>query len=541
MREPARARIGPVPTNLYDSPTRLASRRASAIAIATLAVVAAGLVWRIARYAADWPLWGDEAYLSVSLATRGFAGLARPLEYSQIAPVGFLWAERAVLALLGPREQALRLLPFLAGIASLLLFWWFAATNLSRRAGLLAVAFFAASFYPVRHAAEVKPYATDLLLSLALTCLARRTWNQPDDTRRWLALTATAAVGVWASYPLIFVAGGVGLVLAARVASERSRREVLLWAGLVATTLASWSVMYLGFARPQALDAPFYPDMATWEGSFPPVLRPWELPWWFIKAHTGNMMAYPYGGNHFGSVGTSLLVACGTLVLWRKDRALLGLLTAPLLPAFVAAALHRYPYGTSARISLYLAPAICLLAGQGLAAVILTQLGRRYAQRTLLLATALLGITAIVGSVVSVTMPYKHTTDLTYRTMVRKLAEQALPGDVWAVFNAVNEPARDKELMLMPWLAHAAQFHYYVLTEAPCPVAWLPDPCDVPLAPFGRTILLFHVMDYDGLPPPHFATQLRDLTLRLGPPRVEQFDAIEIEHVLVAVFPAPSP
>ena len=72
------------------------------------------------------------------------------------------------------------------------------------------------------------------------------------------------------------------------------------------------------------------------------------------------------------------------------------MLAAPLLPAFVAAALHRYPYGTSARISLYLAPAICLLAGQGLAAVILTQLGRRYAYQTLLLATTLLGITATV-------------------------------------------------------------------------------------------------------------------------------------------------
>jgi Dolichyl-phosphate-mannose-protein mannosyltransferase len=540
MRELARARIVPVPMNLGESPTRTTSRRASAIGIATLAVVMSGLVWRVARYAANWPLWGDEAFLSVSLATRGFAGLSRPLAYCQIAPVGFLWAERAVIAILGRGEQALRLLPFLAGIASPLLFWRFAATNLSRRAGLLAVAFFAASFYPVRHAAEVKPYATDLLLSLALTCLARRTWSRPDDARNWMALTATSAIGVWASYPLIFVACGVGLVLASKVLSERSKRGVLLWAGLMGTTLASWSVMYLTFARPQALDAPFYPDMATWEGSFPPVLRPWELPWWFIKAHTGNMMAYPYGGNHFGSIATTLLVMCGILVLWRKDRALLGLLTAPLVPAFVAAALHRYPYGTSARISLYLAPAICILAGQGLAALLLTYLSRRFARRALLIATAGLGLTAIAGATVSVMMPYKHSTDLAYRRIARKLAEQAHPVDVWAVFNGVDERQRDKELMLMPWLAHAAQFHYYVLIEAPCPVAWLPDPREVPCATRGRTVLLFHIMDYDGLPPPHYATQLRDLTLRLGRPSVERFEAIDVEHVLAAVFPAPS-
>src|SRR5258708_28757739 len=128
--------------------------------------------------------------------------------------------------------------------------------------------------------------------------------------------------------------------------------------------------------------------MPTWGDWFPPVLRPWELPWWLVKVHTGNMMAYPYGGNHFGSVATALLVLVGTRVLWRRDRALLGLLLSPIGPAFVAAAMHRYPYGTSARISLYLAPAICLLAGQGLAAILLVFLPYKHARRALLIVPA---------------------------------------------------------------------------------------------------------------------------------------------------------
>jgi hypothetical protein len=280
--------------------------------------------------------------------------------------------------------------------------------------------------------------------------------------------------------------------------------------------------------------------MPTWEDSFPPVLRPWALPWWFIRAHTGNMMAYPYGGNHFGSIGTALLVLHGGRILWRKDRALLGLLLAPVGPAALAAALHRYPYGTSARISLYLAPAICLLAGQGLSSLLVMLFRRPRARRLSLAATGLLGLTAVVGAVVSVSMPYKHSSDLAYRRIARELAARARPGDRWLVFNGLDDLPRVKQVMLMPWLSHAAQFHYYVLLEAPVPVAWQPDPRALPLDAPGRIWMILQVMDYDLLQPPEYGPQLEALTRRFGPPSTEEFEAIPNEHVIAAAFGGPS-
>src|SRR3954470_21037655 len=67
----------------------------------TLAVVALGLVWRTVRYAMAFPLWGDEAFLAVNFLTRGFADMSRPLEFGQVAPPGFLWAELAAVRALG--------------------------------------------------------------------------------------------------------------------------------------------------------------------------------------------------------------------------------------------------------------------------------------------------------------------------------------------------------------------------------------------------------------------------------------------------------
>ncbi len=82
------------------------------------------------------------------------------------------------------------------------------------------------------------------------------------------------------------------------------------------------------------------------------------------------MVAYPYGGNNFGSTLTTILIVAGCIRMWRHRvrRPLLLLLLSPLPVAMLAAALHRYPYGTSTRVMLYMAPAFCLLIGEGIMA-----------------------------------------------------------------------------------------------------------------------------------------------------------------------------
>ena len=92
--------------------------------------------------------------------------------------------------------------------------------------------------------------------------------------------------------------------------------------------------------------------------------RDWRIPWWLIEIHCGRMMAYPQGGPNFASAGTFLLFLVGCIAMGRQGRAgrtLLALLLAPFVFTMAAAVFKKYPYGGSARTSLYLAPAICLL------------------------------------------------------------------------------------------------------------------------------------------------------------------------------------
>ena len=214
-----------------------------------LLVLAAGVLWRVVRYALVFPIWGDEAFVAVNVVTRGFHDLLGRLEHDMVAPIGFLWGERAVGETLGLGEAALRLLPFLAGLAAFLLLARLVVARLGRLAAVVAVGLLAASYYPVRHAAEIKPYAFDLLAGAVLVPLAWRVLDDPIRGKRWLGFAVASAVLVWFSYPAAFVAGGALLVLGVR--ALRDRRSAIPWAAAGFAVVASFAAMYVLVGRHQ--------------------------------------------------------------------------------------------------------------------------------------------------------------------------------------------------------------------------------------------------------------------------------------------------
>ncbi len=109
-----------------------------------------------------------------------------------------------------------------------------------------------------------------------------------------------------------------------------------------------------------------------WEHAFPPLDHLAQLPGWLLRQHASDMLAYPFGGPHYGSTLTLLCVLAGLVVLFRGRRFFLAsLCLVPLAANLAAAAVGAYPYGSQVRTMLYAAPLFCLLAGAGAAALLL--------------------------------------------------------------------------------------------------------------------------------------------------------------------------
>ena len=107
-------------------------------------LVLSALLWRVARWAAGFPFWGDESFIAVNFLTRDYHDLTQGLDHAQVVSLGFLWLTLALSDLLGPSEWVLRALPTFAGVLSLLLLWRWAPRALPRRGAFLGIAIFAA-------------------------------------------------------------------------------------------------------------------------------------------------------------------------------------------------------------------------------------------------------------------------------------------------------------------------------------------------------------------------------------------------------------
>ena len=510
----------------------------------TFALLALGVGWRAYTWALGLPIWGDEAFVAVNLLVRDFAGMWDPLVYGQIAPLVFMWGELAVARILGYSEQALHLLPCIAGIAGLILYARFARRAFPPSAALLGVGLLAGAYFTARHAVEVKPYSFDLLVAVIFTALGWELLRHPRCLRRWARLVIFSGIAIWCSYPAMLVGGAVGLAVTVRlIKSSRdsrlggqalrsanalrqgaSARAWLGWAAFGLVLCANAFVMYRYYAKPHAEQSKAFFELASWADTFPPVKQPWKLPQWFVHVHLGNMFAYPQGGAAPGSVATFFLFCVGAWRLWRKDREFFILLIGPFLLTFIAAAMRGYPYGGSARVAQHVAPAICLLAGLG-GSVLLRRFLRGRRLRVGLVACAIALTFIPIGSMVRSTVkPYKSLAVRKSQDAVRTIAEQTKPQDRWIVFNA-DRPV-EWAPFLGDWRGVGGQFVFDTLRFAPepiRPVIWSPDPDSIEPHPGGRIWLLVYYAQRDkvAFDDDQLAAYVAKVAARLGPPKEE--------------------
>jgi hypothetical protein len=333
------------------------TRRALSLLLLLLLV---GLLFRIRPYAACPSYWYDEAYLLLNVFHRSFGGLLGPLDDDQAAPPLFLWALRAVYLVAGRSEWCMRLPALLASLAGLVLLAPLAARVAGRQGMLWAVAFCALGHHACGHAAEVKPYALDFLVSAVVLLAALSCLQSPAALLPRAALSLLALLAPWASYPAVFLLGSACLSLLADSLNRNRRILALSWLIPAGLLLLSGLGLWLLAVRHQASLA----LSSFWGPSFLDRSSPQAAIGWSVRCliEAGN-----YGTREMG-LPMVLLALVGAASLAQRRSCLAVLLVSPFLLALAASAVHCYPLG--GRLLFFLVPCLWLLAAQGI--VVLT-------------------------------------------------------------------------------------------------------------------------------------------------------------------------
>lgn len=383
------------------------------------AFVALGIGLRVARFALNSPLWWNEAFVAANFLRRGYLDLLRPLDYGQVCPILFLWAEKAITDAFGFAEWTLRLYPLLCGSASVVLFDRLARLLAPGRARLLAVGIFAVAYHPIRLSAEAKPYASDLLASLLLLWLAAGWIRDRGRSARMWALAGVAPIALAMSHPAAFVAGGVILATGPAAWGTARRRDRVAWLVLCGSTVGSFLLLYALYTGAQGA-ATLAGMRDYWSGAFPDFRSAGSFARWLWSAHSGRMFAYPGGGEGGASAATLGLFLVGVMSLKVRGRTTLALLLGPFALTFLAAALRRHPYGGHPRVAQHLVSSICLLAGIGADRLIgrLRPEGRR--RRVTWLVCAVLAAVGVVPLAADVARPYRDEVEAFSRSFARR-------------------------------------------------------------------------------------------------------------------------
>lgn len=389
-------------------------------------VLGLGALLRLWRYLSERSLWLDESLLALNLISKSAGGLLDSLDYVQSAPPGFLLIQRTSVRLFGEAELSLRLFPFLAALAGLLLFALVARRLLRPELALVTVAIYSLNEPLIYQSSEAKPYSSDVAIALFVVWLTLRALDglgQPGFVRDTVPLAVAGVAAVALSFPAVFVVGAAAGALLLAGLRRANRGALPLLVCMSATWAAAFLVVYALSAETIAsVRAPIFGGGGGGGGGSSGAAELVRSAW-YVVADPGGFERAPHA-----LAALLILIGIGGLAV-RAKRERLVLIGGPILLAFGAAAVDRYPLG--GRFSLFLVPFLALLLARGLADLAALLRGGVRRPAVVVLGSVLLLAVPLKDALARVADPPRGED---VRPLIARLVREWKPGDGVYVF-----------------------------------------------------------------------------------------------------------
>ncbi len=327
-----------------------------------VAILGLGIALRLGLYFRNRALWLDEAFLALNFLHRDYAGLAQPLEFRQGAPLAYLWLTKTIATVWGYHEYALRSISFLAGVAAFATVYLLGRRILDRASLLIALAICAVSAPLIRYSSELKQYSLDVLFAVVLPYAALSCLAKPSRGPKFIALGFFGILAPWFSHASAFVAAGIFSTTLVSMVWRRDRRSLIFFCSAFAAWALSFAINFMLVLRHTAEDK----EVLSWwlSAYLPRPIYSISALKWICWSFT-DMFSDPVGLVLPGLGAVAFIT--GAAYMAKKKPIELSLLIAPLGFAFLAAALHRYPF--TGRFLLFVVPSLSLIIGVGVSTI----------------------------------------------------------------------------------------------------------------------------------------------------------------------------
>ena len=317
-----------------------------------------GLVFRFGKYLINRSLWLDEAMIALNIIDRSPLEFLQPLDFNQAAPFGFMLLEKFVFYQFGKSEYALRAIPLLASVGSLVAFYLLARRLLKPFPMLLALALFSLSPFAIYYASELKHYSLDTLVAILLLLMMTHVKEHNLTMQRSILYGVAGFVSIWFSFPAVFLLAGFAISQLVYWMVNKRWKEIQGFFLVCILWLISFIAYYfLALAKTtQNIELLNY-----WKHAFMPLplTSGSDLKW--IVGSFVRLFRNPAGMADYA--GAPLLFFVGLFSFLAEDVLVVTLLVSPILLALIASGFKVYPF--SGRLLLFLVPLLMIPVAQG--------------------------------------------------------------------------------------------------------------------------------------------------------------------------------
>ena len=319
-------------------------------------------------------LWIDEVLIANEIMGRGPLEIATgALGSSQVASPGFMLMTKLSTWVLGEHDFFLRSIPLIAGVASLVLFSYLASRIFfSPTAVAGTVGIFALAPVLVYYSTELKPYSLDIFATVFALAAVSLNWSRDKPVLLaigifFLTYSSVVAIPIFAfviASHLFFLESGPEKMDTS--AQMKTKRFLLLISSYVMGSIGNAVVVF----RSESLDMRSY--WSNWDAMAPAEIGSLGEFLWLARRILGlfadpffdQQVSVPLQNLQMPYVAFLffLLVVVGLWAGRRKKVALMafGIFVTPVLLSVT----YLYPMG--GRVTLFVLPALILLAGFGL-------------------------------------------------------------------------------------------------------------------------------------------------------------------------------
>lgn len=325
------------------------------------AITALGVGFYLVNFLGGKTLWLDEAMLALNLRHLSWGELTGRLDYNQLAPIGWIYLQKAIYDQTQNLEYGLRLVSFAAAAGALVIFRSLAFRVLDDFGAFSAVLLYALLGAIVRYAAEVKPYTVDVFLAVAAMAAAAALMRQ-HGRGAWITFALIGFLTVGFSFAAVYVLAACAAAVFLFMLAHRRFRGAIALATISAAWLAAFLILFLKVYRPQLGGSELVEG-----GSHDFFVRTSYAP--FPPTSLGDVLWYPQWAQGFfeflfhpeAFIVAAVLAAIGFVAFLRRSIPLLLIAWGPLAIALVASGFEVYPLYH--RLILFLTPGLFLSMG----------------------------------------------------------------------------------------------------------------------------------------------------------------------------------